>query len=122
MIWGLWHAPLTVMGHNYGVGYPGWPFLGIFAMCTFCIVIGTFLSFVTIKAKSCLPAVVGHGAINGFVSAASLFSLSGGNPFIGPMPIGIIGNIGFVATSIVICIVMHKEEKQAGKMLLAEQA
>jgi len=29
VIWGLWHAPLTALGHNYGVGYPGFPFLGI---------------------------------------------------------------------------------------------
>lgn len=111
VIWGLWHAPLTVIGHNYGVGYPGWPFLGIFAMCIFCIVIGTLFSYLTLKAKSCLPAVIGHGAVNGFVSAAVLFSVSGGNPFIGPMPIGIIGGVGFIAAAIVCCALMRKDEK-----------
>lgn len=114
VIWGLWHAPLTVIGHNYGVGYPGWPFLGIFAMCIFCIVIGTLFSYLSLKAKSCLPAVIGHGAVNGFVGAAALFSLSGGNPFIGPMPIGILGGIGFIAAAIVCCALMQREEKRAG--------
>lgn len=114
VIWGLWHAPLTVIGHNYGVGYPGWPFLGIFAMCIFCIVIGTLFSYLSLKAKSCLPAVIGHGAVNGFVGAAALFSLSGGNPFIGPMPIGILGGIGFIAAAIVCCALMRREEKRAG--------
>ncbi|MEQ3361604.1 CPBP family intramembrane glutamic endopeptidase [Raoultibacter massiliensis] len=113
VIWGLWHAPLTVIGHNYGVGYPGWPFLGIFAMCIFCIVIGTLFSYLSLKAKSCLPAVIGHGAVNGFVGAAALFSLSGGNPFIGPMPIGILGGIGFIVAAIVCCALMRREEKRA---------
>lgn len=112
VIWGLWHAPLTVIGHNYGVGYPGWPFLGIFAMCIFCIVIGTLFSYLTLKAKSCLPAVIGHGAVNGFVSAAVLFSVSGGNPFIGPMPIGIIGGVGFIAAAAACCVLMRKDEKR----------
>lgn len=114
VIWGLWHAPLTVIGHNYGVGYPGWPFLGIFAMCIFCIAIGTLFSYLSLKAKSCLPAVIGHGAVNGFVGAAALFSLSGGNPFIGPMPIGILGGIGFIVAAIVCCALMRREEKRAG--------
>ena len=68
VIWGLWHAPLTIIGHNYGVGYPGWPFVGIAAMCVFCIVLGIFLTYVTVRTGSCLAAAVGHGAINGFVS------------------------------------------------------
>lgn len=114
VIWGLWHAPLTVIGHNYGVAYPGWPFLGIFAMCIFCIAIGTLFSYLSLKAKSCLPAVIGHGAVNGFVGAAALFSLSGGNPFIGPMPIGILGGIGFIVAAIVCCALMRREEKRAG--------
>lgn len=118
VIWGLWHAPLTAIGHNYGTGYPGWPFLGIFAMCLFCIVIGTLFSYLTIKAKSCLPAVIGHGAVNGFVSAGALFSLSGGNPFVGPMPIGIIGGIGFIAAAVICCILMRKDEQRT----LAEAA
>lgn len=120
VIWGLWHAPLTAMGHNYGVGYPGWPFMGIFAMCVFCTVLGTIFSYLTIKANSCLPAVIGHGAVNGFVGAAAFFSATGGNPFVGPMPIGIIGGIGFIAAAIIICIAMRKEEQAARAAMVAE--
>ena len=28
IIWGIWHAPITVLGHNYGLGYAGYPFTG----------------------------------------------------------------------------------------------
>ena len=31
IIWGIWHAPIIAMGHNYGTGYVGAPWLGIFA-------------------------------------------------------------------------------------------
>ena len=99
VIWGLWHAPLTIIGHNYGVGYPGWPFAGIAAMCVFCIVLGIFLTYVTVRTGSCLAAAVGHGAVNAFVSAGIMFSVTGGNPFVGPMPVGILGGSAFIVAA-----------------------
>lgn len=111
VIWGLWHAPLTIIGHNYGVGYPTWPIGGIAAMCLFCIVIGIFLTYVTVRTGSCLAAAIGHGAINGFVSAALLFSVTGGNPFVGPMPVGIVGGCAFVAVAAFMLRDLHRREK-----------
>lgn len=111
VIWGLWHAPLTIIGHNYGVGYPTWPIGGIAAMCLFCIVIGIFLTYVTVRTGSCLAAAIGHGAINGFVSAALLFSVTGGNPFVGPMPVGIVGGCAFVVVAAFMLRDLHRREK-----------
>lgn len=62
IIWGLWHAPITALGHNYGLDYPGWPILGIVAMCCFCVALSCLFSWLTLRAKSCLPAVFAHGA------------------------------------------------------------
>ena len=101
VIWGLWHAPLTAVGHNYGMGYPGFPFTGILAMCLFCIVMGVFLSYVSLKTKSCIPAVLGHGAINSFAAIGIYFTKDGGNPFVGPAPTGVIGMIPFVVVAVV---------------------
>lgn len=98
IIWGLWHAPITILGHNYGLGYPGWPFGGIFAMCCFTTVIGCFFSWMTLRAKSCLPAVFAHGALNGCANAPVMFATVA-NPFIGPAPTGIIGGIGFIVVA-----------------------
>lgn len=36
VIWGLWHAPAIVMGHNYGMGYAGFPIAGILIMTLAC--------------------------------------------------------------------------------------
>ena len=108
VIWGLWHAPLTIVGHNYGVGYVGFPFTGILAMCLFCIVMGVFLSFVSLKTKSCIPAVVGHGAINSFAAIGMYFTKDGGNPFVGPAPIGVVGMIPFVIVAVVMILDLIK--------------
>ena len=91
VIWGLWHAPLTAAGHNYGLGYPGFPWMGIAAMCVFCTAMGVLLMWLTEKTGSCLPAAVAHGAVNGAGALGTLMSVSGGDPFIGPVPTGIVG-------------------------------
>jgi len=108
VIWGLWHAPLTVVGHNYGMGYPGFPFTGILAMCLFCIVIGVFLSYVSLKTKSCIPAVLGHGAINSFAAIGIYFTKDGGNPFVGPAPTGVIGMIPFAVVAVLMIFSLKK--------------
>lgn len=111
VIWGLWHAPLTIVGHNYGVGYVGFPFIGIMAMCLFCIVMGVFLSYVTLKTKSCISAVLGHGAINGFAAIGMYFTKDGGNPFVGPAPIGIVGMIPFMIVAVLMVLNMQNDKE-----------
>lgn len=104
LIWGIWHAPLIIMGHNYGLNYFGYPVFGIFAMCLFCIFIGTVLSYLTVRSKSVWPAVLAHGSINGFANVSLLFHAGSVNPFIGPLPTGIIGGIAFIFTAVVIVL------------------
>lgn len=111
IIWGLWHLPLIIMGHNYGVNYNFYPYGGILAMCVFCIFVGAFLSFVTIKSKSCIPAIIGHGAINGMASVGIYYSKTGGNPFIGPSAVGIIGGLPLLITAVVMIIILVRDEK-----------
>lgn len=98
-IWGLWHAPLTILGHNYGLGYAGYPVTGIAAMCVFCTVLGIFMAYVTVRSGSCLPAVFAHGMVNGCAQIGVMFSATGGNPFVGPMPTGIVGGAFFIVAA-----------------------
>lgn len=104
VIWGLWHAPLTAVGHNYGTGYPGFPVTGILAMCGFCTVIGVFFSYLSMKTQSCIPAVLAHGAMNSIAAVGIYFTEDGGNPFVGPAPTGIVGMIPFIVVAVVICV------------------
>lgn len=100
IIWGLWHAPITALGHNYGLNYPGWPVLGILAMCCFCVVLSCLFSWLTLRAESCLPAVLAHGAVNSCVAAPTMFLVGVANPFVGPTATGIVGGIGFLVVAI----------------------
>lgn len=112
IVWGLWHAPLTCMGHNYGLGYAGYPFTGILAMCIFCICVGTFFSFLTLKSGSCLPAAFAHGALNGMGSVGIYLTADGGNPFIGPSVTGVIGGFGFIVVAVLSVALLKREKVQ----------
>ena len=46
IIWGLWHAPVICMGHNYGKSYPFFPYVGIIIMTIMCITLGTFMAVI----------------------------------------------------------------------------
>ncbi|MCM1048635.1 MAG: CPBP family intramembrane metalloprotease [Clostridiales bacterium] len=65
IIWGLWHAELTVEGHNFGTDYVGYPYIGILYMCISCIAMGVFLMWLTKKTNSVYPAAIFH-AMNNF--------------------------------------------------------
>lgn len=110
LIWGLWHAPITALGHNYGLGYPGWPVTGILAMCCFCTVVGIFLSYVTLRTGSCLAATFGHGAINAVGGCATIFAVAGASPFVGPASTGIIGGIGFIIVAALMLVDLKRRE------------
>ena len=60
VIWGLWHAPLILLGYNY----PSNPVLGLVAMCVFTTGIGAILAWLAQRGGSIWPAALGHGALN----------------------------------------------------------
>ena len=69
IIWGLWHAPLIVCGHNFGTDYTGYPYVGIVLMCVFCVFMGLFLTALVKAANSVIPAALGHIAFNNCIGA-----------------------------------------------------
>ncbi|MDO4540828.1 MAG: CPBP family intramembrane metalloprotease [Syntrophomonadaceae bacterium] len=112
IIWGVWHAPIIAMGHNYGLGYAGWPWLGISAMILFCIVLGYLFGWMALRAKSALPAALAHGALNGVVSLPTMFLIGQSNPFIGPLATGVIGGSGFIVAGIICWWLLNKNPDQ----------
>lgn len=67
VIWGLWHAPIIAMGHNY----PGYPLLGILIMTFYTVGLAFFLGYTVFKSGSPWLAALLH-AINN--QAASFFA------------------------------------------------
>lgn len=95
LIWGLWHAPVIAMGHNYGFDYPGAPWTGILGMTWFALTAGTVIGWLTLKGRSVWPAVIAHASLNGLAGSAVLFTRldASPNPLIGPLPVGLLGGL-----------------------------
>jgi membrane protease YdiL (CAAX protease family) len=99
VIWGGWHWPVIAMGYNYGVGYPGAPWTGLLAMTWFTVVVGAFLAWVTVRAGSVWPAVVGHAVVNG-VGGLGLLLVSGNpTPLLGPAAVGVVVTVGWTVAA-----------------------
>lgn len=119
IIWGLWHAPLTVAGHNFGVDYPGYPFVGIGMMCLMCTVMNAFMTLLTEKTKTIYPTTFVH-AINNNLNMGIMFSLFSNEEAMQKLEglsnietfLPFIGTIGVVA-AIACILLLAKKEKHA---------
>ena len=60
VIWGIWHAPIILMGYNY----PGHPVLGVLLMTLYTVGLGYFLSYAVLKSGSVLLAAFLHALNN----------------------------------------------------------
>jgi membrane protease YdiL (CAAX protease family) len=90
VIWGLWHAPLVLLGFNY----PGYPLLGVVWMCALTTALGIFLNEMTLRYKSSILAGSIHGAFNGQGYGIWRQLFPAVNPLLGGMT-GIIGILVF---------------------------
>lgn len=103
-IWGIWHVPIIVMGHNYGTGYWGYPVLGILAMIVFCVALGIIEGYISIKLESVIPAAMIHSTVNAGAALPSIFAKSGYNPLFGPAITGLIGGLPFIVLAVILLI------------------
>ncbi len=91
-IWGIWHAPLILMGHNY----PGYEVPGVLMMTLWCILLSPMFSYITIKANSVIAAAVFHGSINA-VAGLAIMPLAGSTPLL----TGVMGLAGFLVLIVI---------------------
>jgi uncharacterized protein len=92
-VWGIWHAPLILMGHNY----PQHPEWGLLMMTAWCILLSPLFLYITLKARSVIAAAVMHGTLNGTAGVA-IMMIDGGTD----LTTGITGFPGFIALFIVL--------------------
>jgi membrane protease YdiL (CAAX protease family) len=109
-IWGIWHLPAIVMGHNYGTNYIGYPVLGILAMIIFCIVLGIIEGYATIKLKSAVPAAMIHSTVNAGAGFPIVLAKGGYNTLLGPAITGLIGGLPFLIVAVILFIKIGKRE------------
>jgi len=110
IIWGVWHWPVIMMGHNYGLDYPGFPWLGMLAMVWFTISGGIFFGWLASKAKSVWPAVFAHGALNGIAAIGLFFVKEPFSMLLGPTPAGLIGCIPMTILAMIILLTIKDQQ------------
>ncbi|MDY3979530.1 MAG: CPBP family intramembrane glutamic endopeptidase [Tidjanibacter sp.] len=99
IVWGLWHFPIILMGHNYPVHRVA----GVFMMCLMTLALGVIELYFVLKARSVYPAAIIHGTFNALAGATSMF-VSGGNDLLNGMP-GLSGAIAM--TLFVVLLVIY---------------
>jgi len=87
-IWGLWHFPLILIGHNY----PQHPIAGVGMMTIWCILLSPVITYIVIKSKSVITAAIYHGTLNAIAGIGVLY-LVGGNDLTN----GVTGVSGFIS-------------------------
>ncbi len=96
IVWGIWHFPLILMGHNY----PNEPRWGVLLMVVMCILLGVIELYFVLKSKSMVVAAIMHGTFNA-VSGLVIYFTLGGNDFLN----GMTGLSGFIVMAVtILCI------------------
>ncbi|MDR2764989.1 MAG: CPBP family intramembrane metalloprotease [Tannerella sp.] len=99
IVWGFWHFPLILMGHNY----PQHPVAGVFMMVIFCVLLTPVMTYLVLKSKSVITAAIYHGTLNAIAGISTLY-LAGGNDLTN----GTTGLAGFIALAIITsCFVLY---------------
>jgi uncharacterized protein len=94
VIWGFWHAPLILQGHNY----PQHPWAGVFLMSVMTVLLSPLMAYVTIKANSVIAAAIFHGTFNATYGLA-LVMVRGGDD----LTVGMTGVAGFITLFLFNC-------------------
>lgn len=92
VIWGLWHAPLILIGFNY----PGYPVLGIFMMMAFTTAVGIYINEMTLRNRSSILSGSIHGALNGQGYGIWRILFPTMNPLLGGVA-GVVGILVWIA-------------------------
>lgn len=113
VIWGFWHAPLILNGHNY----PQHPVAGVFMMVIVCVLLTTMLMYFRKKSASVIVAAIMHGTINA-VAGVSAIVVSPANDLL----YGAAGVAGIIVLLVVnVCLYLydkHVSKEKVFSMLL----
>ncbi|MBS1896331.1 MAG: CPBP family intramembrane metalloprotease [Actinobacteria bacterium] len=101
VIWGLWHAPIILLGYNFGRVDLG----GVLLMTGGCIVLGVLFGWLRLRSASIWPAVFAHGSFNASAGMYLWFFAAGSKP--DPalvLPLGVSGWI--VGAAVIVVLIL----------------
>ena len=91
VMWGMWHAPIILLGYNY----PQHPQLGVSFMILFCLLWAPLFAWVRQRAGSVGASAVLHGTLNA-VAGVPMMVTQGGNDLL----VGVTGAVGLAVLAV----------------------
>ncbi len=102
IVWGLWHAPLILQGHNY----PQHRVAGVFMMTILCVLLALIFGYIRVKARSVIAAAIIHGTFNA-TYGLSIALVRGGSD----LTTGVTGLPGFLVLALVILLLWRHDSR-----------
>ncbi|MFS2280238.1 type II CAAX endopeptidase family protein [Microbacterium sp. OR21] len=99
-VWGLWHAPIILLGHNFGRT----DITGVLLMTAGCLAWGVLLGWLRLRSGSVWPAVFAHGAVNAAAGLPTLLYAAGTRP--DPALAFTLGASGWIACALVTVVLL----------------
>ena len=96
LVWGAWHFPLILNGHNY----PNHPVIGVFMMILMCISMTPILLYFRLKSGSVIVPSIMHGTLNAMIPNITLLVMPPNELLMGG--VGLAGIIVYLVASTLI--------------------
>ncbi|MFP3712865.1 CPBP family intramembrane glutamic endopeptidase [Puerhibacterium sp. TATVAM-FAB25] len=103
VVWGLWHAPLVLLGYNYPGAHP---VVALAAMCGMCTVVGGLLAWLRQRSGSVWPAALGHGTLNA-AAGLSVVLARAGEP-VDTVHATVLGWSGWIVPAVVLAVLVGR--------------
>lgn len=101
VIWGLWHAPLTLLGYNYArLGAWAAP-----AFVGFCVIAGAIFAWLRLYSGSVWPPVIAHAAVNAWAGFPMLVGDAAAPPNL--FLAGLFGLVGWALLAVLAVILFR---------------
>ena len=110
VLWGAWHAPVLLLGYNFGL----YDLRGVGLMCIACVLLGVWLGWLRGVSGSVWPAALSHGAFNAAAGLPFLFLPAAGEfDVIRAGPLGLAGWIVMAPLALGLVVVTRRAARRA---------
>lgn len=110
VLWGAWHAPVLLLGYNFGL----YDLRGVGLMCIACVLLGVWLGWLRGVSGSVWPAALAHGAFNAAAGLPLLFLPAAGEfDVIRAGPLGLAGWIVMAPLALGLVVVTRRAVRRA---------
>lgn len=107
-LWGIWHAPVILLGYNFGRPDA----VGVLLMVGGCLAWGLLLGWLRLRSASLWPAVLAHGSLNAVGAVVLVLVAAGETPDLAW--VGALGVVSWVVIALAMTMIALLRQFRAG--------